>query len=164
MTSSQLCIVSSSVDVSTESASFAEILHKSFTSLVQPYRYTSYDTPSSLRLTTRPTTMLFGCPLPDDLDGVTRGERAVANAFETILISAVKMHPLSLYQAICDAHKQQGDDIKLVKYLFMCPSAMFAHVTVRSQHSNWNYYGTHVSQMVVRELLITWQKHAAMVF
>ena len=42
------------------------------------------------------------------------GQRAVSNAFETILSLAAKMHPDSLYQAICDACKQQGDDIKLV--------------------------------------------------
>ena len=58
--------------------------------------------------------MLFGFPLPDDLDGASIGQRAVSNAFETILSSAAKMHPNSLYQAICDALMQQGDDIKLV--------------------------------------------------
>jgi hypothetical protein len=110
VTSSQLCNVSSSVDASMESASFAERLDESFTSLIQPYRYTSYEISSPLR----PTTMLFGCPLPDELDGASIGQRAVAKAFEMILSSAAKKHPQSLYQAICDAHKQQGDDIKLV--------------------------------------------------
>jgi len=93
-----------------EAASLAERLDESFTSLIRPYRYTSYEISSSLR----PTTMLFGCPLPDDLDGASIGQRAVSNAFETILSLAAKMHPDSLYQAICDACKQQGDDIKLV--------------------------------------------------
>ena len=78
----------------------------------------------------RPATMLFGCPLPDDLDGASIGQCAVARAFEMILGSAAKMHPLTLYEAICDAHEQQDNDIKLVKYLIMCLHAMFTHVTV----------------------------------
>jgi len=109
-----------------ESASLAERLDESFSSLIEPYRYTSYDTSSSLR----PITMLFGCPLPDDLDNTSIGQRAVNRAFETILSSAAKIHPNSLYEAICDAHKQQGNDIKLVKYLIVCLHAKFAHVTV----------------------------------
>ena len=68
--------------------------------------------------------MLFGCPLPDELDSASTGQRAVADAFETILSSAAAKHPQSLYQAICDAHKQQGNDVKLVKYLFTCLHAM----------------------------------------
>jgi hypothetical protein len=74
--------------------------------------------------------MLFGCPLPDGLDGASIGQRVVSHAFGTILSSAAKMHPDSLYQAICDANKQQGSDIKLVNYLIMCLHATFAHVTV----------------------------------
>jgi len=58
--------------------------------------------------------MIFGCPLPDELDGASIGQRAVYNAFEMILSSAAKKHPESLYEAMCDGHKQQGDDIKLV--------------------------------------------------
>jgi len=58
--------------------------------------------------------MLFGCPLPDELDGASIGQRAVYNAFEVILSSAAKRHPESFYEAMCDGHKQQGDDIKLV--------------------------------------------------
>jgi len=116
VTSSQLCNVSSSVDASVESASFAERLDESFTSLIrftsliQPYRYTSYEISSSLR----PTTILFGCPLPDELDGASIGQRAVFNAFETILSSATEKHPGPLYEAMYDGHKQQGDDTKLV--------------------------------------------------
>jgi len=110
VTSSQLCNVSSSVDASVESASFAERLDESLTSLIQPYRYTSYEISSSLR----PTTMLFGCPLPDELDGSSIGQRAVYNAFEMILSSAAKKHPESLYEAMYDGHKQQGDDTKLL--------------------------------------------------
>jgi len=110
VTSSQLCNVSSSMDASVESASFAERLDESLTSLIQPYRYTSYEISSSLR----PTTMIFGCPLPDELDGASVGQRAVFNAFEMILSSATKNHPLSLYREIYYGHKQQGDDIKLV--------------------------------------------------
>ena len=151
VTSSQLCIVSSSMDASKESASFAERLDGSFASLIQPYRYTSYEVSSSLR----PTTMLFGCPLPDELDGASIGQRAVAKAFETIFSSAVIEHPESLYLAISSACQQQGDDVKLVKYLITCPYAIFAHVTVHSQHSNWNHYGTRRRKMVVQELLIT---------
>ena len=117
VTSSQLCSASSSMDASMESASFAERLDGSFTSVIQPYRYTSYEVSSPLR----PTTMLFGCPLPNELDGASTGQHAVANAFEAILSSAAVKHPDSLYEAICDAHKQQGNDVKLVKYLFMCP-------------------------------------------
>jgi len=109
-----------------ESASLAERLDEGFTSLIQPHRYTSYDTSSSLR----PTTVLFGCPLPDDLDDASVGQCAVNKAFETILSSAAKMHPKSLYQAICDAHKQQGNDVKLVKYLIVCLHARFAYVIV----------------------------------
>ena len=109
-----------------ESTFLGERVEDSLTSLIQPYRYTSYETSSSLR----PTTMLFGCPLPDDLDGASIGQRAVDKAFETILSSAAKMHPDSMYQAICDAHKQQGNAIKLVKYLIMSLHAVFAHVTV----------------------------------
>jgi len=109
-----------------ESASLAERLDESFTSLIQPHRYTSYDTSSSLR----PTTMLFGFSLPDDLDDASIGQRAVSKAFETILSSAGKMYPTSLYKAICDAHKQQRNNIKLVKYLIVCLHARFAHVIV----------------------------------
>ena len=93
MTSSQLCNVSTSVDASVESAFFAERLDESFTSLIEPYRYTSYEVSSSLR----PTTMIFGCPLPDELDGASIGQRAVFNAFEMILMSAAEKHPESLY-------------------------------------------------------------------
>jgi len=110
VTSSQLCNVSSSVDASVESASFAERLDESLTSLIQPCRYTSYEISSSLR----PTTMIFGCPLPDELDGASIGQGAVYNAFEMILSSAAEKHRSSLYKAMCDGHKQQGDDTKLV--------------------------------------------------
>ena len=58
--------------------------------------------------------MLFGCPLPDELGGVGIGQRAVVDAFEAILSSAAKKHPNSLYDAICDAHIQPDNDIKLV--------------------------------------------------
>ena len=85
--------------------------------------------------------MLFGCPLPDELDGASIGQRAVAKAFETILSSAAAKHPQSLYQAICDAHKLQRNDVKLVKHLFMGPHVMLANLTVHRQHSNWNHYG-----------------------
>ena len=98
-----------------ESASFAERLDESFTSLIPPYRYTSYDTSSLLR----PTTMLFGCALPDKLDGASIGQRAVVKAFEMILSSAAHEHPISLYQAICDALQQPRNEIKPVKYLFI---------------------------------------------
>jgi len=74
--------------------------------------------------------MIFGFPLPSDLVGVSIGQRAVSNAFETILSSAAKVHPDSLYQAICDAHKQPCNDIELVMYLIMCLHAVFAHITV----------------------------------
>jgi len=110
VTSSQLCTVSSSVDASVESASFAQRLDEGFPSLIQPYRYTNYEISSSLR----PTTVIFGCPLPDELDGASIGQRAVSKAFEMILRSAAERHSDSLYRAICDAHEQQGDDIKLV--------------------------------------------------
>jgi hypothetical protein len=93
-----------------ESAAFAERLDESFTSSTQPYRYTSYESSSSFR----PTTMLFGCPLPNYLGGAGIGQRAVDKAFGTILSSAATRHRNDLYQAICNAHKQQGDDIKLV--------------------------------------------------
>jgi hypothetical protein len=108
--------------------------------------------------------MLFGCPLPEELDGASIGQCTVFNAFQMILSSAAKKHPESLYQAICDAHEQQGDDTKLVKYLFKYLLAMLAHVTVLSQHSNWNHYGTHLRKMVVRELLITWPTHQVLGF
>jgi len=75
--------------------------------------------------------MLFGCPLPDERDGASIGQRAVAEAFETILSSAASKHPQSLYKAICDAHTQPGgNDVKLVKYLFVYLHASFAHATV----------------------------------
>ena len=74
--------------------------------------------------------MLFGCPLPDDLDGASIGQRAVNKAFDTILSSAAEMHPFALYQAICSAHRQQGNDIKLVKYLIVCLHARFAYIIV----------------------------------
>ena len=126
VTSSQLCIASSSKDTSMESAAFAERLEESFTSLIRPYRYTSYEISSSLR----PTTILFGCPLPDELDDASIGQRAVSKAFEMILRSAAQKHPESLYQAICDALIHQSNDIKLVKYFFIDLHVMFAHVTV----------------------------------
>jgi len=74
--------------------------------------------------------MLFGFSLPDDLDDASIGQRAVNKAFETILSSVAKIHPDSLYQAICDAHKQQGNDIKLVRYLIVYLHARFTHVIV----------------------------------
>ena len=46
----------------------------------------------------------------------------------------------------------------------MCPPAMFAHVNILSQHSNWNHYGTRLSRMVVWELLITWKMRTVLVF
>ena len=151
VTSSELCDVSSSIDVSTESTSFAERLEGSFTSLIQPYRYTSYEISSPLR----PTTILFGCSLPDELDGASIGQRAVVRAFETILSSAAKANPQSLYNAICDAHYDQGNDIKLVKNLFTCLHLMFAHVTAHSLPSNWNHYGTRLRKMAGWAQLIT---------
>ena len=63
--------------------------------------------------------MLFGCHLPDELDGASIGQRAVFNAFETILMTATGLAPFSLYKAICGALEQDIDDIKLVKYLFV---------------------------------------------
>ena len=74
--------------------------------------------------------MLFGCPLPDDLTGASLGQHAAVKAFEMILSSAAKANPNTLYQAICVAHQQQANDIKLVKYLFICLHAMFSHITV----------------------------------
>ena len=74
--------------------------------------------------------MLFGCPLPDNFDGASIGQRAVLKAFEAILSTAANKHPRSLFEAICDAHEQQGDDIKLVKCLIVCLRAGFAHVTI----------------------------------
>ena len=134
-----------------ESASFAERLEGSFASLIEPYRYTSYDISSPLR----PTTMLFGCSLPDELNGASIGQRAVFRAFEMILSSAAKTFPQSLYEAICDAHKHQGNDIKQVTNLIVYPFALFAHVTVHRQHSNLNHYGTCLRKMAVQALLIT---------
>jgi len=58
--------------------------------------------------------MIFGCPLPDELDGASIGQLAVYNAFGMILSSATRKHPEALYKAIFDGYKQQGDDIKLV--------------------------------------------------
>ena len=139
------------MDASKESASFAERLDGSFTSVIQPYRYTSYEISSPLR----PTTILFGCPLPDEVDGASIGQRAVAKAFETILSSAAVKYPQALSAAIYGAYKRQGNDVKLVKCLAMCPQAMLAHVTVHRQHSNWNRYGISLRKMVVHELLIT---------
>jgi len=116
VTSSQLCNVSSSVDASVESASFAERLDDSFTSLIRftsltrPYQYTSYEISSSLR----PTTMIFGCPLPDELDGASIGQRAIYNAFEMILSSTIKKYSWCLFEAMYNGHKQQGDNTKLV--------------------------------------------------
>ena len=134
-----------------ESATFAERLDGSFTSLIQPYRYTSYEISSPLR----PTTILFGCPLPDEFDGASIGQRAVSEAFETILSSAAVKHDESLYEAMCHAHEHQGNDIKLVKHLIMYPQSMFADVTVHRQHSNWNQYGIRLRNMVVWKPLIT---------
>ena len=74
--------------------------------------------------------MLFGCPLPDNLDGASIGQRAVLKAFEAILSAAANRHPRSLFQAMCDAHQQQGDDIKQVAYLIVCLRAGFAHVII----------------------------------
>lgn len=110
VTSSQLFLASSSLDVSMESTNFAERLDNSFTSLIQPYRYTSFENSSSLQ----PTTMLFGCSLPDDLNGAGIGRNAVVIAFESILSSAAKKHRRNLYEAVFNAHKRQGDEIKLV--------------------------------------------------
>ena len=74
--------------------------------------------------------MLFGCPLPDELDGATSiGQHNVSKAFEAILSSAAT-DSQSFLEAIRDAHKQQGNDIKQVKYHLVGLHAMFAHVTV----------------------------------
>ena len=125
-TASQLISASNVVDASVESATFSEGLNECFTSLTQPYQYTSYEVSSDLR----PTTMLFGCPLPDNFDVNSIGQRAVLKAFEVILSAAATKHPRSLFQAICDAHQRQGIDIKRVKYLIVCLRAGFAHVTI----------------------------------
>jgi len=105
--------------------------------------------------------MLFGCPLPDELDGASIGQRAVSNAFEMILSSTAEKD--LMWKAMCDGHTQQGDDTKLVSTC-MGLYKILAHVTVHSQHSNWNHYGTHLSEMVDQELLITWPKHRVTVF
>lgn len=73
--------------------------------------------------------MLFGCPLPDELYGASIGQRTVSKAFEAILSSAAT-DPQSFLEAIRDAHKQQGNDVKQVKYHLICLHAMFAHITV----------------------------------
>ena len=160
VTSSQLCNASSSVDASMESATFTERLNGSFASLTQPHRYTCHEIFSSLR----PTTMLFGCPLPDDLDSASAGQRAVYNAFEMIWRSAAEKYPQSLYKAICDAHKQQGDDIKHVKYIFCICMQCSLMSLLHSQHSSWRSYGIHLRQMVVWELLLTWREHRLTAF
>ena len=147
-TSSELCRALNSVDASAESTAFAGRLNESFASLIQPYRYTSYEISSSFR----PTTMLFGCALPDDLGSASNGQRAVVKAFETILCSAAEKHPQSLYQAICDAHKRQGNDVKQVKYFVVFLCAMFLTSPLNSQHSNWNRYGTHLRNTGVWQL------------
>jgi len=108
--------------------------------------------------------MLFGCPLPDELDDASIGQRAVVKAFEMILSEAATEYPWSLYRAMCHKHEQQGDDTKLVMDLFMYLHAMFAHVTIHSQHSNWSHYGTHLSKMVVQELLNTSPRYRVIVF
>ena len=54
--------------------------------------------------------MIFSCPLPDELDGASIGQRAVDNAFKAILSSAAKMHPDNLYTVMCEAHNRQGLD------------------------------------------------------
>ena len=68
--------------------------------------------------------MLIGCPLPDELDGASIGQRAVDNAFKAILSSAAKKYHTNLYDVMCDAHKRQGLDqrrldIRPVKYIFI---------------------------------------------
>jgi len=108
--------------------------------------------------------MLFGCPLPDELDGASIGQRAVFNAFEMILSSVAQKHPESLYRAICNALQQQDGGTKLVECLFLYLCAISTHVTPHSQPSNWNHYGTHLSEMVVQVLLISWPMHRVTVF
>jgi len=66
-------------------------------------------------------TMIFGCPLPDVLNGASIGQRAVVNAFEMILSSTTDMNPRSFWTAMFDGHKQQGDDIKLVSTCIYIP-------------------------------------------
>jgi len=109
--------------------------------------------------------MLFGCPLPDELDGASIGQRAVYNAFEVILSSAAENHAQSFSEAMCDGHKQQGDDIKLVSTC-ICTRIQCSLMSpfVHSRHSNWNPYGTRLNEMAVQELLITWPKHQVIVF
>jgi len=72
--------------------------------------------------------MLFGCPLPEELDSASIGQRAVYHAFEMILSSAAKQYPESLYEAMSDGHKRQGDDIKLVS------TCICTHINARSCH------------------------------
>ncbi len=74
--------------------------------------------------------MLFGCPLPDELDPASIGQRTVSKAFEAILSSVATKPSESLIEVIRDAHKQQSNHIKLVKYHLICLHAMFTHVTV----------------------------------
>ena len=95
--------------------------------------------------------MLFGCPLPEELDGSSIGQRAVATAFETILSSAAVQDGQSLNGVIYGAY-QQRNDVKLVK---TGPHPIVAHLTIHRQHSNWNHYGIRLRQTVVQELLIT---------
>ena len=143
-----------------ESASFSERLEESLASLISPCRYTSYEISSSLR----PTTILFGCPLPDDLDGASIGERAVAMAFEAILSSAAKMRPYNLYEAMCNAHKQQGNDVTPVSPSLGVQVQCLLMSLSHSQHFNSNHYGTRINLMVVSGLLISWPKHPVMLF
>ena len=74
--------------------------------------------------------MLFGCPLPEELDGAGLGQCAVSQAFEALLKSAAEKHPRTLYREICDAYEKHDNDTTLVTYLIMYLHAMFAHVTI----------------------------------
>ena len=99
--------------------------------------------------------MLFGCPLPDELDGAGFGQRAASQAFEAILSSAAEMHPRTLYEAICDAYKKQNNDTTLVKYLIMWLHAMLAHVTIAWSALQLESLWDPCQPMVVWKLLIT---------
>ena len=85
------------------------------------------------------------------------GQRAVFNAFETILTTATSLAPFSLYKAICGALEQESDDIKLVNYLFVLSTCNFHSCQCRvvSAPTGITMAGTRLTNVVVRTSLIT---------
>jgi hypothetical protein len=111
---SQLCLAVSDFNAPADVANFCDAFERGLTSLKFPYGYKSAKFPTSLR----PTSMLFGCSLPDELETDSRGQLAVFNALETIFDFACAQQPSNLVHHIATWCKDEEQSfIELVSLL-----------------------------------------------